>query len=249
MNKIIVANWKMNPSTSKEAENLFRVVFKKEKSLKKNQIIICPPFPFLFLFPKKKNKNILLGAQNVSAEAEGSFTGEVSPKMLLDTKVSHVIVGHGESRKGGDTDEIINKKLLNLLKFKISPIFCIGERERDKEGSYLSFIENQIKEGLRGVSKSDMKRFIIAYEPIWAIGKSAVREATPEEFVEVKIFIRKVISDIFDSKTALSLPILYGGSINSSNANNFLEQGADGLLVGRDSVSPSKFDAILNAIK
>jgi len=249
MNKFIVANWKMNPSSTKEAEAIFRAVSKKIVSLKKTKLIICPPFPFLFLFKKNKIKKISLGAQNVSKQTEGSYTGEVSPKMLTDLGVSYVIVGHGECRSSGDTNEIINEKLLNLLKFKLSPILCVGEKARDHEGQYLSFIEEQIRACLSNVPKPHLKNIIFAYEPIWAIGKDAEREATPEEFMEIKIFIKKVISDIYDSKIAHSVPILYGGSINSLNAPVFLESGADGLLVGRDSINTNKFDAILSATK
>lgn len=249
MAKFIVANWKMNPQSQKEAEVLFNLVSKNIEKAKKNKIVICPPFPFLFVSQKIKNKKITLGAQNVSSEAEGSYTGEVSPRMLSSMGVKNVIVGHSERRKQGETNKFINQKVLNLLKFKLSPILCVGESIRDKDGAYLSFIEEQIKDCLAGVSKMQMKNIIIAYEPIWAIGGNAQREATKEEFVEIKIFIKKIISDIYDGKIAHSTNILYGGSVNSLNAKSFVvEGGADGLLIGRDSLNFKKFEAILNAL-
>jgi len=249
MGKIIVANWKMNPQSQKEAEVLFKEASFLTKNIKNTKIVICPPFPFLFISRKFKNKKISLGAQNVSQKQGGSYTGEVSPQMLIDMGVSFVIVGHGECRLQGETNEIINEKILNLLKFKLSPILCVGESIRDKDGFYLSFVEEQIKNCLNKVSKAQMKNIIIAYEPIWAIGANATREATKEEFMEMKIFIKKIVSDIFDSKIAHSLPILYGGSVNPLNTKSFIKEGgADGLLVGRDSINPKKFGAILSAL-
>lgn len=248
MSKIVIANWKMNPQSTKEAEVIFGTVSKEIKKIKNTKVIICPPFPFLFLSKKFKNKKIILGAQNTSEKPEGSFTGDVSPLMLSNMGVKNVIVGHSERRKQGENNKIINEKILNLLKYKLSPILCVGESDRDHDGSYLSFVEGQIKECLVGISSSQIKNIIIAYEPIWAIGKDRVREATKEEFLEMKIFIKKIISDIYNSKIAHEIPILYGGSVNPLNAKSFIEEGADGLLVGRDSLNPKKFIAIINAV-
>ncbi len=249
MNKIVVANWKMNPQSQKEAEVLFKESYLLVKNTKNTQIVICPPFPFLFLSKKFKSKKLMLGSQNVSTETEGSYTGEVSPMMLSNMGVSYVIVGHGERRSLGETNLVVNKKILNLLKFNLLPILCVGESNRDQDGAYLSFVEDQIKESLNGVSITQMKNIIIAYEPIWAIGKDATREATKEEFMEMKIFIKKIISNIYNSKIAHSSIILYGGSVNPLNTKSFIQDGgADGLLVGRDSINPKKFGAILSAL-
>lgn len=249
MKKIIIANWKMNPVTTKEAISLLDVYFKSAQELKKIDFVVCPPFVFLNLFNKYKNPKFKLGAQNVHHEKMGSFTGEISSSMLLDAGVKYVILGHGERRSSGETDENINTKILSILKTKITPVFCIGEKDRDQEGSYLSFIENQIRLGLSGLKKSQIKNIIIAYEPLWAIGKNATREATPEEFVEIKIFIKKIISDIFGHGSSKNISILYGGSINSLNAKSFLDAGADGLLVGRDSVNKDKLEALIKVLK
>ena len=249
MAKIIVANWKMNPQSFKEAEVLFSKTVTETKDTKNLLTVICPPFPFLSVFGKNKNKKIALGAQNISTEIEGSFTGEVSPKMLRSLGTSFVIVGHGEERNAGETNKIINQKILNLLKFKFSPILCVGESIRDRDGEYLSFVEDQIKSCLANVPRAQVKNIIVAYEPIWAIGAHAKREARPDEFTEMKIFIKKVISDVYDAKTAHSVQIIYGGSVHPQNAKSFVEEGsADGLLVGRDSLSPKKFGAILRSL-
>jgi len=250
MSKIVVANWKMNPQSQKEAEVLFNGISKEAKNIKNTKIIICPPSAFLFVSKKIKSKKIILGAQDVGSHEEGSHTGEISAKMLSNMGVKYVIVGHSERRSQGESNQIVNQKLLNLLKSKLFPILCVGESQRDKEGDYLSFVGGQIKECLAGVAKSQMSNITIAYEPIWAIGKNATREATTEEFVEMKIYIKKVISDIYGEKIAHSTTIIYGGSVNSLNASFFVEKGgADGLLVGRDSLNPKKFGAILSTTK
>ncbi|HAQ02296.1 TPA: triose-phosphate isomerase [Candidatus Nomurabacteria bacterium] len=250
INKLVIANWKMNPQSKKEAEIIFKNIFNNLKNIKKTEVIICPPFPFLFVKGKVKTKNIKLGSQDVFYEKEGSYTGEVSASMLRDFSVEYVLVGHSERRAIGDTNEIVNKKILAILKSKMNPIFCVGESVRDTNGFYLSFIKQQIIEGLVNVNKPQVKNMVIAYEPIWAIGSSADREATPAEFTEIRIFIKKIITDLYDVKTANEVRIIYGGSVNPLNAESFIKEGrADGLLVGRDSLNPKKFSAIINLVK
>jgi triosephosphate isomerase (TIM) len=246
MAKIIVANWKMNPQSLKEAGFIFKELSSLLKNIKHTQIVICPPFPYLFVAQNFKNKNIFLGAQNVAKDGEGAHTGEVSSKILKNMGVSYVIVGHSERRFLGEDNITINEKILNLIKNKITPILCVGENKRDHDGFYLSFVKEQIKNCLSGIPKTQIKNIIIAYEPVWAIGKGAIREATKEEFLEMKIFIKKVISDIYDVKTAHNVLVIYGGSVNPLNAELFIKGGeADGLLVGRDSLNPKKFEMII----
>jgi len=166
MNKIIIANWKMNPATEKEAEKLLRLTKKQLPILKDKTIVVCPPFPYLFLYKNFKSKKFLLGAQNVSTEEKGSYTGEVSPGMLSSLGASYVIIGHGECRARGENDSLINQKVLNLLKNDLIPVLCVGERDRDTEGSYLSFLEEQLKQSLNGLNKNQIKKIVIAYEPL-----------------------------------------------------------------------------------
>lgn len=249
MHKIVVANWKMNPLSEKEARVLFEKSKQVSKKYKNSKIIVCPPFPFLFIGLKNTNKSFFLGSQNVAPFLDKPLTGEISPLMLKNMGVSHTIVGHSERRSQGESNKVINEKILNLLKFKLIPILCVGETKRDKDGFYLSLIGEQIKTCLLGVSRSNMNNIIIAYEPIWAIGKNAEREATFTEFVEIKIYIKKILSDIYGGKIAHSVPILYGGSVNPMNALSFIQEGeADGLLVGRDSLNSKKFEAIIKAV-
>jgi len=255
MNNLIVANWKMNPGSQKEAEVILKEVSLLAKSSKNINIAVCVPFPFLSIAKSKiKAKNIFIGAQDVSSEIEGAHTGEVSIKMLKDFGVSYVVLGHSEKRAQGETNYIINKKVLTTLKAKITPILCIGENVRDNNGEYLSFIKHQIQECLEGISKTQIKDIVIAYEPIWAIGENAIRVATPSEFLEMQIFIKKIISDLYSSTIAHNTLIIYGGSVHPENAKSFVADNltkgsACGFLVGRDSLSPKKFGAIINSLK
>jgi len=249
MRKILVGNWKMNPESVKEARVIFNDIAKRVKGFKKIDIIICPPFPFLFINNELKNKSIHLGSQDVFTETKGAYTGEISSKMLTSLGVKYVILGHSERRALGDTDQIINKKILAVLKEKLIPILCIGEKTRDSNGFYLAFIKHQLVECLFKVPKSQIKNIVIAYEPIWAIGDKSKNEATKDEFIEIQIFIKKIIADIYNIKIASIVKIIYGGSVHSSNAKEFIESGADGLLVGRDSIIPKKFEEIINVIK
>jgi len=247
--KIVVGNWKMNPGTFKEARVIFNEVVKKSRGFKNIDIILCPPFLFLSIADKLKSKNINLGAQNVFEEISGAYTGEVSPKMLSSLGVKYVILGHSERRVLGETNKNVNKKVLATLRANLLPIICIGESSRDSNGFYLAFIKHQIIECLESVPKNQIKNIIIAYEPIWAIGEKALHEATKEEFIEIQIFIKKVIADLYDIKIATATKIIYGGSVHPENAKEFVEAGADGLLVGRDSLIPKKFAEIIKAVK
>jgi len=249
MRKLIVANWKMNPESIKNARVLFNDVVKNTKGIRGLYLVICPPFPFLFIADKLKSKIINLGAQGISKEIKGSYTGEVSIKMLLSLGVKYVILGHSEARERGEKDKDINKKVLLALKSKVTPILCIGAKKRDDNGFYLAFLKHQITEYLSSVPKSQIKNIVIAYEPIWAIGANSSREATKDEFIEIQIFIKKVISDIYSLRVASTMRIVYGGSVNSSNAKEFLDGGASGLLIGRDSLSSKKFVNIINLVK
>ncbi len=249
MSKIIIGNWKMNPESLEEARVIFNNNLQMIKGVRNVDVVICPPFPFLSIANNSKIKNISLGAQNVFEKPNGAYTGKVSLKMLLSMGVKYIILGHSESRLLGETNKVINKKILSTLKAKITPILCVGESSRDDNGFYLAFIKHQLIECLSSVPKTQIKNIIIAYEPIWAIGAKSSHRATKEEFVEIQIFIKKVISDIYSLKIASITKIIYGGSVHPLNAKGFIEAGADGLLIGRDSLIPKKFGNIIKLIR
>lgn len=242
--KLVIGNWKMNPETSKEAEKIFTNISKGLKNTKKTSVVMCPPYVFIERLSKIKSSKVSLGAQNAFYEKSGAYTGEVAFSMLENLKVKYVILGHSEMRARGETNLEINKKIRSVLSAGMAPVLCVGEIERDANHEYLNLIQNQITECLSGLSKNNISCLIIAYEPVWAIGKGAVREATGEEFREVSIFIKKVLSDKFKNS---NVRILYGGSVHPQNSLEFLTEGnADGFLVGRDSLDPKKFLEIIN---
>ena len=245
--KLVIANWKMNPQSITEAQALLKSTIASAKQLKNTEVVVCAPFPYLALLSKSiTTKKVSLGAQSVSAQSEGAYTAEVSAKMLASTKVRYVIVGHSERRGMGETNEIVNTKIKQALTAKLIPVLCVGESIRDAHGEYLAFIKKQIHECFEGISKAAAQQIVIAYEPVWAIGKNATREATAEEFTEIKIFIRKVLSDMYTAPLAHRTQILYGGSVHPENSLAFIQADADGFLVGRDSLTPRKFSAIIN---
>lgn len=240
--KLIVGNWKMNPETEKEAKKIGSLILKKSSNFKNVLTVICPPTPFIKIL-KSSGKT---GAQDVFYEETGARTGEVSPKMLKSMGVKYVIVGHSERRALGDTTEIVNRKIKSVIDSGITPILCVGEKERDDHHHYLHFIKEELKSALKGVKKNKISKIVIAYEPIWAIGKGAKGVLPGEEALHMNIYIRKVISDIAGNGAEKKIRVIYGGSVDVKNSNGFLSVGKmDGLLVGRESLNPKNFLEII----
>ena len=243
--KIVIANWKMNPMTLKEAGMLFAGTVKLLSGIRKTQVVVCPPFIYLEKL-KKISKKISLGAQDAFWGEVGAYTGEVSGEMLCNLGAKYVILGHSERRAMGEKDIEINKKVKSSLTSGLRPILCVGENARDEDHSYFSLVKAQLEGCLSGVSKESISRVIIAYEPVWAISTTIGRkDATPEDFLEMSIFIRKVLVDKFGIKTKMS-SIIYGGSVNDKNVGDFLKhESADGVLVGNASLNQEKFSKIV----
>lgn len=245
---IIAGNWKMNMKASEVKpflENL-KAALPKERSC---DIVICPPYPLLpVLCDNAKKCRIAVGAQNVSHFDNGAHTGEVSQDMLLDLGVSHVILGHSERRAdNGETDFLVNAKTRRALAAGLRPIICVGESEEERErGLTMERIAYQVKAALGGVEAEYMRKVIIAYEPIWAIGTG--KTATAEQAQEVCGAIRTVIRELYDARVARSVSILYGGSMNDKNAAQLLSmRDIDGGLIGGASLKPEAFAAIIAA--
>jgi triosephosphate isomerase len=243
--KIIIGNWKMNPLTLKEAEKLFIGGAKNVSRVQKTEIVICPPFLYLEKL-KKFSKKISLGAQDAFWGDAGAFTGEVSGEMLYNIGARYVILGHSERRALGENNDEINKKIKSALAAGLRPILCVGETARDENHSYFNLVKNELQECLAGVSKNSITKIIIAYEPIWAISSTPGRkDATPDDSREMSIFIRKILTDKFGGE-AKSMRIIYGGSVNEKETENFLKYGGvDGLLAGRSSLDAKKFVEII----
>ena len=241
MKKIIIANWKMNPNSQKQAISLLGGL---GRLLKKSNVdvVICPPFVYLPLVNKKLiNNKFKLGAQDCFWEKQGAFTGEISLRMLLDLGVKYVICGHSERRRFGETDIDINKKLKAVLTAGMSPVLCVGEtKEQRKKRQTFSIIEQQVREGLSKVSKQQIAKVIIAYEPVWAISPNG--PCSSDEAITIILFLRKIIGEIANKKVGNSIKILYGGSINSEDVKEYIVSDfISGVLVGAASLSASEF--------
>lgn len=246
--KIVIANWKMNPDSLPKARKLFQSTKKFSSNLSKTRVIVCLPAIYLASF-NSKTKNINLGAQNVFWQVSGAHTGEISSAMLKNLGVSYCLVGHSERRALGETDEEVSKKLKALLKSGLIPILCVGERERDSQGEYLGILSNQIKSSLFGVDKRDIKNLIVAYEPIWAIGRTAREAINSHKLHQTVLFIEKILSELYGREQAKKVAIIYGGSVEEKNASEIIKNGnVSGFLVGHASLDPLTFREILQAV-
>jgi len=243
----LVANWKMNPQATKSVQDYMRNFKKHARGVKNVTIVFCPPSIFISAVGKFCSGNTELGAQDVYFEKAGSFTGQISPKMLAGEGVQHVILGHSERRAMGETSELVAKKAASAISDRIQPIICLGEQTRDHSGKYLKHIENQIIESLAGIPKTKLKDVVIAYEPIWAIG--AAEAMSSHEMHQMVLYIKKIITKKYTRAIAGSIPVLYGGSVTADNARDMIENGVvDGLLVGRASLNPEEFAIIAKNI-
>ncbi len=235
----------MNPATEEDALKIVRGINRGIIESKNVEAVVCPSFLHLNLVQRNnKDRKFTVGVQNIFQEEKGSYTGEVSVGMVKDAGAKYVILGHSESRKLGETDEVINKKIHLALAHEITPIICIGEAKRDEEGHYLGFIKQQLQQALRRVGPSQLSSLVIAYEPIFAIG--AAEAMKPGDVHGMTIFIKRTIMELFKIKM-VSLPILYGGAVDPTNAHAILTNGdADGLLIGRQSLDATSFLEIIN---
>lgn len=239
--KYVVANWKCNPVSVKEAKKILTGYKKGIKKSQKVKVVVCPPLCYLGLAKEAVKGAMALGAQNCHWEEKGAFTGEISASQLADMGCKYVIIGHSERRhKFGETNEAANKKVKAALAAGLTPILCCGEtREERIDGKITDIIGLQVKEGLKDVDIATAP-IIIAYEPVWAIGTG--QACSPEEAKAVRQFLVNITNE--------KIPLLYGGSVKSQNAASYLEEaGYNGLLVGAAALDPKEFSAIVSAAK
>jgi len=245
---LIAGNWKMNmlPSEAKGFVDALKAEMPKQKSC---DVAICAPFVVMpALMKATGGSRIGLGAQDVSAHEKGAYTGEVSVSQLKDIGTKYVIIGHSERRQyHGETDELVNTKAIKVLEEGMTPIICVGEALDQRErGLTLPHIEYQVRAAISGMSEEMVRRCVIAYEPIWAIGTG--KTATAEQAEEVCAYIRGVIRKVCSARTARSTSILYGGSMNAGNAFELLSKAdIDGGLIGGASLKPLDFSKIIAA--
>ena len=230
--KIIAGNWKMNKTPSQAAELIKELIPAVKDS--DADVVICTPAIDLAIATEMTNgTNIAVGAENMHWEESGAYTGEISADMLLDLGVKYVIIGHSERREYfAESDETVNKKVKKALEKGLTPILCCGESLEQREmGVTMDWIRFQIKSDLVGVTADQVKKIVIAYEPIWAIGTG--KTATTEQAEEVCKGIRECIAEMYDEATAEAVRIQYGGSVNAGNAAElFAQPDIDGGLVG-----------------
>ena len=244
---IIAGNWKMNHLGADAKATIQGLIEKMPKDVKA-EVVIAPVFPYLSTAVEMtKGTAIHVAAQNMHWEENGAFTGEVSPAMLVDIGVTHVILGHSERRTYfNETDETVNKKTKAALAHNLTPIVCCGETlEQREEGIMQSWIEGQIENALKGISEADIKKVVIAYEPIWAIGTGKTASAAQAE--EVCAIIRKKLAALYGAAAAEDGSVLYGGCGKGGNGAA-LPGSADiaGGLVGGASLKADDFLAIIN---
>jgi triosephosphate isomerase (TIM) len=245
---LIAANWKMY-KTPAEAQSFLHTFLPSVKDVTRSEIVICPPAVDLpTAVHSAKGSPVKVGAQNMYFAEEGAFTGEISASMLVAMGVSHVIIGHSERRQYfGETDDMVNKKLITALKHHLVPIVCVGEGEEERErGLTEQVCCRQVEGAIHQIDAARLHSMVIAYEPIWAIGTG--KTATPAIAAEAHLMIRSEVARLVGRPFADALRILYGGSVKPENAEALLNQPEiDGALVGGASLDPHSFAAIVRA--
>jgi triosephosphate isomerase len=244
---VIAGNWKLY-KTNAEAVDLIAKLIPEVKMNRDVDIVVAPVFTALTSVSKAiAGSNIKLSAQDCFWEEEGAFTGEVSPKLLVDAGCSHVIIGHSERRQFfGESDKSVNKKIKAALTAGLTVLFCIGETlaEREAEKTF-KVLKKQVTGGLTGITMDQLKHIIIAYEPVWAIGTG--KTASDDQAQEAHAFIRTLVVGLYDQAAGNKIRILYGGSVKPENIKGLMTQpDIDGALVGGASLKAESFSAIVN---
>ena len=244
----VAGNWKMNNLVG-ESVALAEALKPLVAATTTVDIAVCPTYVSLYATGKAlAGSNVQLGAQNAYVKESGAYTGEISPKMLLDAGCDWVIIGHSERRHIlGEDDALLNEKLRFALASGIKVMFCIGELlEERKSGEMQAVLERQVVKGLEGLSAADLENVVLAYEPVWAIGTGET--ATPDQAEEVHVFVRGLVEKAFGADAAAAMRIQYGGSVKPDNAADLIaRENIDGFLVGGAALKADSFAAIVNA--
>ncbi len=244
---LLAGNWKMY-KTAPEAAATARQLVENLGPITGKDVMIAPTFTALGQLAEVfEDSPVALGAQNMHWEADGAYTGEISPAMLVAAGCTYVIIGHSERRQYfGETDETVNRKVSAALAHRLIPVLCVGETEAQRESNEtFSVLDKQIGNGLEGFSSNDLETLVIAYEPVWAIGTG--KTATTEQAQEIHAFLRDRINADFGKSLARSIRILYGGSVKPTNIVELMAMpDIDGALVGGASLEADSFGAIVN---
>lgn len=245
---LIVANWKAYVEDAEKAKKLFAVSKRLARATGFN-IVLAPSAPLLGALAAGNKSRVAFSAQDVSATTGGAKTGEATAGAYAAGGAAYAIIGHSERRAAGDTDSIVAEKLSRAFAHELVPILCVGERERDGEGRYLAFLREELTAALAPLTPKERAKVIVAYEPIWAIGKTASDAISPDDLTEMALYIRKVLSEFLPGKAPFRSLILYGGSVEPENIRALAEgSGVDGFLIGRASVEPDMFASLVKQL-
>lgn len=245
MKCLIVANWKMHPESFAEAKELSRVTKKALAKASGVTLVVAPPALYLRELAKGDG-SVAWAIQRARAEWSGAFTGDIALKQAKDAGASHVIIGHAESRAAGETNALVRERVAAALMIGMTPIVCIGEERRTPDGAHFRLIEEQLRFALADVPPGAVKKVILAYEPLWAIG--ATRPMSTRDMHEMSIFLRKSAVALVGSP-AMSIRVLYGGAVDETTAAPMILEGdVAGLLVGRASLDAERFAALLISV-
>jgi triosephosphate isomerase len=246
---LIVANWKSYVEKRDEAKKLLALSKRLSAKSRRTKIVLAPSFAHLGVLAPGNRSKVKFAAQDLSTTTVGPATGEVSGATLRNLGAEYVIIGHSERRAIGETDTVIAEKAKRAVANGLIPILCIGEKERDADAHYLLTLKKQLHAVFEPLAPRDRLRVIVAYEPVWAIGKHAGDALASSDLREMVLYIRKALSEYLPGKSAKVAPVIYGGSVEPSNIRG-LAGGSDidGFLVGHASVDPVPFAALVKAL-
>lgn len=244
----IVANWKAYVEDLAKAKKLFA----RSKSLAKissNTIVLAPPAPFLGALAVGNKSNISFAAQDISLTTGGAQTGEVTAQIYAAVGATYAIIGHSERRASGDTDAFVSKKITHAIAHELTPILCVGEYERDDKGQYLSTVREELTTAIGHLSQKERAKIVIAYEPIWAIGRTAENAIAPNDLAEMVLYIRKILSGLLIGKGPDRTLVLYGGAVEPDNVRELAtNSGIDGFLIGHASADLETFTQLVKRL-
>lgn len=245
---LIIANWKAYMEDLGRAKKLF-ALSKRLARVTGFDIVLAPSAPFLGALARGNKSSVAFSAQDISATTGGAKTGEATAGAYAAAGATYAIIGHSERRALGDTDAIIAEKLARAFAHGLIPILCVGERERDDDGRYLAFLREELTTALAAFTLKERAKIIVAYEPVWAIGKTSADAVSPGDLTEMALYIRKVLAEFLPGKNPFRSRVLYGGSVEPGNIRALAEStGVDGFLIGRASVEPETFAELIRQL-
>lgn len=241
---LIIGNWKSYVEKKEDAKKLLANA-KRIAGKTRHKIVIAPPAPFLALLSGDKRALVKTSAQDISETTVGASTGEVSASVIKDAGATYVIIGHSERRARGETDALISQKVIRALSVGLIPVVCVGEKERDVNAGYLQVLRAQLDAVFSKLTPKDRAKVVVAYEPVWAIGKTAKDAAAPRDVAEMMLYIKKVLAPYGAEKAV----VIYGGSVESANAKALMKEGGvGGFLIGHASADAKMFSALVSEV-